>query len=104
MNQNRISMLEKFMQEEPADPFPVYALALEYQVTEKDKARQLFEQLLTHHPGYLPVYYIAGNFFLELNEPNRATEIFHLGLALAKQKKDLTTMREIQAVLDNMEE
>ncbi|HNT51418.1 MAG TPA: tetratricopeptide repeat protein [Cyclobacteriaceae bacterium] len=104
MNRNRISMLEKFMLEEPADPFPVYALALEYQVTEKNKAQELFERLLRDHPDYLPTYYLAGIFFLEQNEINRATEIFHLGLTLAKQKKNLNTMREIQAVLDSLEE
>lgn len=103
MNPNRIAMLEKFMQEDPSDPFPIYALALEYQVTEKDKARQLFEQLLAHHPGYLPVYYMAGNFFLELNEPNRATEILLKGLALAKAQNSLATAREIQSVLDNLD-
>jgi len=72
MNRNRISMLEKFMLEEPADPFPVYALALEYQVTEKNKAQELFERLLRDHPDYLPTYYLAGIFFLEQNEINRA--------------------------------
>jgi predicted Zn-dependent protease len=104
MNTNRIALLEKFRLEDPTDPFPIYALALEYQVTESAKARHLFDELLNKHPDYLPTYYMAGNFFLEQNEANRATEVLQLGLTLAKRKNDLNTIREIRAALDVLED
>jgi len=103
MDLKRIALLEKFMVEDPTDPFPVYALALEYQVAEKEKARKLFEQLLTNHPDYLPTYYMAGSFFLELNYEERAINILQSGLALAKKQNNQGTMREIQGVLDVLE-
>lgn len=103
MNAARIEMLEKFMREDPTDPFPIYALALEYQVTEPAKARPLFEQLLRAHSDYLPTYYMAGNFFLEHGEVERATDVLQLGLALAKKQNELAAVRELQSVLDNLE-
>jgi tetratricopeptide (TPR) repeat protein len=103
MNAARIEMLEKFMEDDPTDPFPIYALALEYQVTEPSKTRQLFEQLLSAHADYLPTYYMAGNFFLEQGEVERATGVLQLGLKLAKKKSDRGTIREIQAVIDSLE-
>ncbi|MBN8651762.1 MAG: tetratricopeptide repeat protein [Cytophagales bacterium] len=102
MNTARIEMLEKFMKDDPTDPFPIYALALEYQVTEPCKTRQLFEQLLTTHPEYLPTYYMAGNFFLEQGEVERATGVLQLGLKLAKRLNELAALRELQSVLDNI--
>lgn len=103
MNAARIEMLEKFIQEDPTDPFPVYALALEYQVTERTKAQQLFERLLGEHPDYLPTYYMAGIFFLDQGEVLRASEILQSGLALAKAQKDLAAARELQSALENLE-
>ncbi|MCW5912905.1 MAG: tetratricopeptide repeat protein [Cyclobacteriaceae bacterium] len=103
MNTTRIQMLEKFMQNEPGDPFPVYALALEYQRLDKPKARQLFELVLAKHPDYLPAYYMAGNFFLGQNEVDRAIEVLQRGLTLAKAQNNQATVREIQAVLDNID-
>jgi tetratricopeptide (TPR) repeat protein len=102
MNAARIEMLEKFMEDDPTDPFPIYALALEYQVTEPSKTRQLFEQLLTTHPEYLPTYYMAGNFFLEQGEVERATRVLQLGLKLAKRLNEFAALRELQSVLDNI--
>ena len=103
MNVKRIAMLEKLIEEDPADPFLIYALALEYQVAEKEKARLLFDKLLTNYPDYLPTYYLAGNFFLEQNEVTHATEILQRGLALAKEQNNRSTMREIQGLLDGLD-
>lgn len=102
MNSIRIKILEKYAQEDPTDPFPLYALALEYQATDPEKAWLLFEQLLTSHPEYLPTYYMAGNLLLTRNEVDRATTILQQGLALAKAQNNAGTIREIQSVLDEV--
>lgn len=104
MNAARIELLEKFVLEDPTDPFPIYALALEYQVAEPAKARQLFEKLLSVHPDYLPTYYMAGNFFLELGEVERGIDVLKQGIVLAKKKMNISTIRELQSVLNNLED
>lgn len=101
MNEARINMLKQYLQDEPTEPFYPYALALEYQQTNPDKARELFDLLLAQHPDYLPTYYMAGTFYLEM-DTRKAREIFEQGLALSKQQRNTSTQREIEAVLDNL--
>lgn len=104
MKASRIKMLEKFMQDDPTDPFPIYALALEYQVTEPTKAGRLFEQLLSEHPDYLPTYYMSGVYLLDQGEVERAINVLQSGLILAKKQNELAAVRELQSMLDNLEE
>ncbi|MBX2893901.1 MAG: tetratricopeptide repeat protein [Cyclobacteriaceae bacterium] len=103
MNPDRVEMLKKYMQEDADDPFPVYALALEYQATDAEKARALFELLLTNHPHYLPTYYMAGIFFIQCNQTDQGISILKRGLEIAKAQHNTSTVREIQGVLDNLE-
>lgn len=103
MNETRINMLKQYLLDEPTEPFYPYALALEYQQTNPDKARELFDLLLAHHPEYLPTYYMAGNFFQE-QHPEKAVEIFQEGLRLANRLNDFNTARELRAALDNLED
>ena len=103
MNQSRIELLEKFIEEDPADPFNYYALALEYQQTNPAKARKLYDDLLINHPEYLPVYYTAGTFYAELADESRALEILNGGVELAKTKSDYKALRELQSAIQNLE-
>ena len=54
MNNDRIQQLIRFVQEEPGDPFNVYALAMEYVADEPRQAMACFDDLLTRFPDYLP--------------------------------------------------
>ena len=103
MNHSRIELLEKFIKEDPADPFNYYALALEYQETNPSKARALFDDLLVNHAEYLPVYYTAGIFYAGLADESRALEILNQGVAVAKTKSDHKAMRELQSAIQNLE-
>lgn len=103
MNHSRIDLLEKFIAEDPADPFNYYALALEYQQINPAKAVELFDNILIDHPGYLPAYYTAGIFHAELGNAIKAIEILSKGVELAKKKSDLKTLRELQSALENLD-
>lgn len=103
MNQSRIDLLEKFIQEDPTDPFNYYALALEYLRTNSQKASELFDALLMMHPDYLPVYYTAGTFYAEKANEAKALDILQRGVELAKRKSDMKTLRELQSAIQNLE-
>ena len=50
---SRIEALLGFIQQKPQDPFPRYALALEYKNAGRlDEARATFDALMTAHPDY----------------------------------------------------
>lgn len=103
MNDARIEMLEKFIKEDPSDPFNYYALALEFQQTNPTKAKQLFDDLLVNHAEYLPVYYTAGTFYAALEDEPRAVEILNKGVELARSISDHKALRELQGAIQNLE-
>ena len=104
MNQLRIDLLQKFIVEDPTDPFNYYALALEYQHTNPMRAGELFDKLLDVHPDYLPTYYLAGIFFANQKMEEKGLGILKKGLLLAKLQKNVNTARELQGALENIDE
>jgi len=103
VNHSRVELLKKFIDEDPADPFNYYALALEYLDSNPSSARELFDQLLIHHPDYLPVYYTAGKLYADLGNEAKAQNILSTGIELAKSKLDVKALRELQSALLNLE-
>lgn len=102
MSTQRIEQLQHFYDEDPDDPFNLYALALEYLKHDVGKSAVFFEKLLQEHKDYLPTYYHAAKFFQERGEKEKATEIFETGIALAKKKNDYKTLRELRSAFDEM--
>lgn len=103
MNQSRVELLRKFIQEDPSDPFNYYALALEFQQSDPVKASELFDHILIHHPDYLPVYYTAGVLFADLGIETKAITTLNKGIEVAKEKSDWKALRELQSALLNLE-
>lgn len=104
MNSERIKLLEQYLEDDPTDPFNLYALALEYQKQNPAKAGKLFELLLDEHPDYLPTYYIAGNFYADQAQTQKALDVLRRGMVLAKSKGQNTTTRELQSAIDLLDD
>ncbi len=101
IRQNRIVQLQRFAEENPQDPFPKYALALEYLHTDLAKCEALFELLLADFPDYLPTYYHAAAFFDDQNEPEKARKTYIKGIALAEKNKSIMALRELNNAYNN---
>ncbi|MCF0050707.1 tetratricopeptide repeat protein [Dyadobacter sp. LJ53] len=108
MNSTLLSNLLRFYEEDPDDPFNVYALAIEYTKSDPEKAAQFFDILLNKHPDYLPTYYHAGSFFATKEEMEKAEEIYRKGVALALLQKNNKAHQELQrafnSFLDEMDD
>jgi tetratricopeptide (TPR) repeat protein len=102
MNFKRLDQLLKFLEESPDDPFVLYALALEYKSTEVERSSQLFDQLLNQHPDYLPTYYQAALLREEINEKDKALNIYRKGMDLAAKQNDQSTHKELQAAYNQL--
>jgi predicted Zn-dependent protease len=106
MTANRLQELRRFMEEEPGDPFNVYALALELRSSDPAEAARLFDQLLTDQPTYLATYYQAAALLADLGQPDRAFAVYDRGIALATEQKKERTRQELirarQALLDEL--
>lgn len=96
MNHNRIQLLRQFIQEEPGDPFNVYALAMEFMDSDPAQARTLFDQLLTEHPDYMATYYHAAALYAENDDRDRAAQLYDQGIDLARRQGNDKTLLELQ--------
>ncbi|HEX2658768.1 MAG TPA: hypothetical protein VHU40_10870, partial [Polyangia bacterium] len=64
---SRIEMLQAFIAQKPSDPFPRYALALEFKNAGRlDEAAALFSDLMTKDPDYTATYLHAGNLLVAM--------------------------------------
>jgi tetratricopeptide (TPR) repeat protein len=97
MNLTRIEQLLKFLKEDPNDAFSLYALALEYKQANPEEASQLFKQLLSAHPDYLPAYYQSASLLQEIGKTVEALQLYDSGIELAINQNDLATLRELKA-------
>jgi predicted Zn-dependent protease len=102
MNSQRIEQLKKLMQEEPNDPFFLYAFGLEHLLTNKPEARRLLLVVAQNHPTYLPVYYQLATLYLEADEVTAAETVLQQGIELAKEQKDSKALHELQNLLNNL--
>ena len=98
----RIKMLKKYMEENPDDPFNIYALALEYFDQDVEISKAYFDKLITNFPDYLPTYYHAANLYLELDDIEGAKKLYNKGIVLARKQGDINTLDELQNVLNTL--
>jgi hypothetical protein len=94
MTTTRLEQLLRFREEDPKDPFPLYALALEYQKIDVIKCESSFDTLLTAFPDYLPTYYHAAKLKATLNKVD--------DIELAIHQQDKSTQRELQAAYEEL--
>ena len=103
MNSERIKMLEQFVAEDPIDPFNRYALGLELAKSDKQKAKDIFDQLILANPDYVPAYYQTALLYIELSLNEEVTSIIENGIAQAKTQNNLKAVSELRGLLDEME-
>jgi tetratricopeptide (TPR) repeat protein len=99
---NRLEQLRQFAEDDPKDPFNLYALALEYLKSDKSEAGKIFDRLLLEHETYLPTYYQAANLMEQQGQRESALMILEKGIALAKHQNEIKTQRELQGVYDEL--
>jgi Tfp pilus assembly protein PilF len=104
MNNDRIQQLIRFVQEEPGDPFNVYALAMEYVNGNPEQAKPYFDELLTEHPDYLPTYYHAAALYANLGNRDTAATLYEKGITLARAQNNPKTTLELQRAQQAFEE
>ncbi len=108
MNQIRLTALHQFYEEDPHDPFNVYALAIEYVETDAKKSKKYFDELLEKYPDYLATYYHAAALYGLLGDVERTIALYKTGIDLAINQQNRKTLQELQrayqSFLDEEEE
>lgn len=102
-SEERIKQLELFYQEDPKDPFVIYALAIEHLDNNKSKSRELFDLLLQEHPNYVGTYYHAAALYAELGENEKAEKVYKEGITKARDLQDHHALKELQSAYLNFQ-
>lgn len=96
----RLAYLTDLVQSGKADAFAHYAMAMEYKKEGKiEEAGAAFDQLTVAFPDYLPQYLMAGQMYIDSDQPALAQLWLSRGLKLAQATGDGKTAAEIEAAL-----
>ena len=100
---DRIASIKEFLKQTPNDPFLKHALALEYIKLGNDPdARQQFEELLAHEPGYVGSYYHLGKLLERAGEEKAALAVYEKGMEMAKAANNRHAYNELQMAADDL--
>lgn len=103
MNTDRLGKLLGFYDENPNDPFTIYALALEYMQNQPEKAATFFERLLTEFPEYSATYYHAAHLFWETEDWEKAEAIFLKGIEVCSHLGETKALQELRNAYQNFQ-
>lgn len=99
----RINKIIEFLQVSPKDNFLRHALALEYiKQGNEDKAKELFESILTETPNYIGSYYHLAKLLERTGEQQAAISCYQKGMEQAKLAKDNHAYNELQAAYEDL--
>lgn len=100
---DRIAQIKQFLEATPNDSFLKHALALEYiKLNDDVTARQLFEELLAHEPGYVGSYYHLGKLLERAGDNTGAISIYEKGMAMAKAGNEKHAYNELQSAYEDL--
>jgi Tfp pilus assembly protein PilF len=100
---DRIARIKEILKDSPEDSFLKHALALEYiKLNNDDDARQLFEELLAHEPGYVGSYYQLGKLLERAGDTAEAIKVYEKGMEMAKAAGEKHAYNELQTALDDL--
>lgn len=103
MNDTRLKLLRQYVEEEPLDPFNWYALAMEEQKYDLQRAEAVYQHLLSTFPDYIPAYYQSALLYIELGNHDKALDILKEGLLQCERQRNFKTKNEIQALIYELE-
>ncbi|HEV8537754.1 MAG TPA: tetratricopeptide repeat protein [Bacteroidota bacterium] len=100
---SRLDQLKKFLEEEPADVFTHYAIALEYVSTGKyPQAIEMFEEVIALDPNYVAAYHQLGLLFVRMNNKREALITLERGMKAADITGDAHARSEMEEARDEL--
>lgn len=100
---DRIARLKEFLQATPGDNFLKHALALEYiKIGDDATARDIFEEILTQHPGYIGSYYHLAKLLERAGDTSAAIQCYEKGMEEAKKAGDKHALGELRSAYEEL--
>lgn len=101
MGQKIIDTLLNAINDGSDNPFPHFALAMEYQkINDRQSAKVHFQHLIQYFPDYSGTYYHFAKFLFEESEHNEAFIIIKKGLIVLSHSNETNLYNELAALRD----
>ncbi|RZK50170.1 MAG: tetratricopeptide repeat protein [Pedobacter sp.] len=98
MQNNRLLRLLEFLDNDPNEPFILYALATEYNsMGDTENALKYYENLITYHSTYVGTYYHYAKLLDKLGRREDAIGVYKSGMEVAQNKGDRHALSELKA-------
>jgi tetratricopeptide (TPR) repeat protein len=96
----RAEILKSMVEQNPADAFGRYGLAMEYVNTgELDSAVEQFAKLLEYNPNYGAGYFHGGQTLEKLGRTDDAKDLYRRGIEVTTKTGDGHTRSELEGAL-----
>jgi Flp pilus assembly protein TadD len=97
-------MLKQFIETRPDDPFPRYALAMEYKgAGNLEGAAEAFRELTTRAAGYVATYLQFGMVLEQLGRTDEARQAFTQGIEQARKAGNGHALSELESALNGLD-
>ena len=98
---NRLEILKTMVDQNPADTFARYGLAMELANSGNlEEAVRQYQALLETNESYAAAYYHGGQALEKLGQVEEAREMYEKGIEVTTRSGDLKTRSELQAAVD----
>lgn len=105
MEKRKIDQLLDFLRETPHDLFLKYALALEHvKINNFNTAILYMEEVLKADENYLPAYYQLGKIYENIQNKDRAINLYIKGMEVANNNNNKHAFSELKQALDLLKE
>jgi Flp pilus assembly protein TadD len=104
MASTRLDILKSMVEQNPADRFARYGLAMEYRnAGDLEAAMGEFRALMAAHPDYSPAYFHGGQTLERMGRRDEAREVYRQGIEATTRGGDQHARSEMQGALDMLE-
>ncbi|MCU0390157.1 MAG: tetratricopeptide repeat protein [Thermoflexibacter sp.] len=101
MNQDRVTQLLAWLEEDAQDTFNLYALAMEYKEEMPEKAIDYLEKIRQVQVNYVATYYHLAELYRQTGNTSKAEEVYLAGIQICKEQKAQHALAELQNAYQN---
>ena len=92
----RLSQLKTFLENDPKDPFLLFAIAKEYEKqSDLESAETYYKKILEVDPDYVGLYYHYGKLKVLNGDFAKAIDLYDKGMKVAKSQSDQHAYSEL---------
>src|SRR5512146_1944715 len=104
MANDRLSMLQEILAQDPTNKLARYGLAMEFSNGgQTDAAVVEFQKLISQDPTYANAYFMAAQALQKAERPDEAKAMLTRGIAASQKSGNRHAESEMQALLDELE-